>query len=528
MNNEKMKNHLKNADMDKLAAVLEIKKAYNDGKYNLEEARKLLKEKVTTLTPEEIALAEQELTEEEDDECRKEDIQKMLELFDGILVVGRPKLDESHPILRYFEENDEMRKLLRAVEDLVQYPVIKNQWFELYDKLREFRIHLSRKQNQLYPVLEKKGFTRPTTTMWTLDDFIRDEISEFRALLEEGKEDEFIERQTTLVYDVKDLMSKEETILYPTSLKLINQEEFEDMKSGDLEIGFAFGVGGSKEEVKEAGSKDVSGKAVNEGFISELADLLGKYGFASGNDEELDVTTGKLTLNQINMIFQNLPLDISFVDENEIVKFYSDTDHRIFPRSKNVIGRDVKNCHPRKSVHIVEEIVEKFRNGEQDHADFWINKPGLFIYIYYAAVRDAGGNFKGVLEVMQDCTRIRNLQGSRTLLTWDGGLKGDATGSNEAEQVADIEKADEKTDKTSETASCEGKIEVTPDTKLTDLLVFCPQLKEELPKINSKFKMLNSPLGRVMIPKATVRIMSERSEMGLDELIKAIKEVLEK
>ncbi|ETT09537.1 hypothetical protein HMPREF1497_2297, partial [Fusobacterium sp. CM21] len=122
MNNEKMKNHLKNADMDKLAAVLEIKKAYNDGKYNLEEARKLLKEKVTTLTPEEIALAEQELTEEEDDECRKEDIQKMMELFDGILVTGRPKLDESHPILRYFEENDEMRKLLRSVEDLVQYP----------------------------------------------------------------------------------------------------------------------------------------------------------------------------------------------------------------------------------------------------------------------------------------------------------------------------------------------------------------------------------------------------------------------
>ena len=129
---------------------------------------------------------------------------------------------------------------------------------------------------------------------------------------------------------------------------------------------------------------------------------------------------------------------------------------------------------------------------------------------------------------MQDCTRIRNLQGSRTLLSWDGGLKGDATGSDEEAQVANVEKADEKTDKTSETVSGEGKIEVTPDTKLTDLLAFCPQLKEELPKINSKFKMLNSPLGRVMIPRATVRMMSERSEMELDELIKAIKEVLEK
>lgn len=128
--------------------------------------------------------------------------------------------------------------------------------------------------------------------------------------------------------------------------------------------------------------------------------------------------TGKLTLSQVNLMLQNLPLDISFVDEHEIVKFYSDTDHRIFPRSKNVIGRDVKNCHPRASVHIVQEIVEKFRSGEEDEVDFWINKPGAFIYIYYKAVRDEDGTFRGVLEMMQDCTRIRSLEDSRTLLTW--------------------------------------------------------------------------------------------------------------
>ncbi|MGP1611562.1 MAG: DUF438 domain-containing protein [Catonella sp.] len=523
-----MKDYLKDADMDKLATVLEIKQAYKDGKYTLEEARALLKEKVKTLTPAEVALAEQELTKEEEDECRKEDIQKMLELFEGIMEVTRPKLKEDHPILRYFEENDEMRKHLLAVEDLVQYPIIKNQWFELYDKLREFRIHLSRKQNQLYPVLEKKGFTRPTTTMWTLDDFIRDEISELRALLEADKEEDFIKEQTTLVEDIRDLMTKEETVLYPTSLKLISDEEFEDMKSGDIEIGFAFGVGKGVDK-EDSVNKSGSDKPVNEGFMGELASLLGKYGFAS-NSEELDVSTGKLTLNQINMIFKNLPLDISFVDENEIVKFYSDTDHRIFPRSRNVIGRDVKNCHPRKSVHIVEEIVDKFRKGEEDHVDFWINKPGVFIYIYYAAVRDEVGNFKGVLEIMQDCSRIRNLQGSRTLLNWDEGLKGDVVGEDSGQ--------DEKTDNTNvskiekevtdEVINNDGRIEVTPDTKLTALLAACPHLKEELPKINSKFKMLNSPLGRVMIPKATVRIMSERSEMDLDELIKAIKEVVEK
>ena len=99
--------------------------------------------------------------------------------------------------------------------------------------------------------------------------------------------------------------------------------------------------------------------------------------------------------------------DLSYVDENELVKFYSDTPHRIFPRSANVIGREVKNCHPAKSVHVVEEIVEKFRSGEQSQAEFWINKPGLFIYVIYTAVRDENGKFRGVLEMMQDCTHIR-------------------------------------------------------------------------------------------------------------------------
>ena len=130
------------------------------------------------------------------------------------------------------------------------------------------------------------------------------------------------------------------------------------------------------------------------------------------------MTNGKLTLEQINLIFQHMPVDFSYVDENEIVKFYNDSAHRVFPRSSNVIGRDVKNCHPRKSVHIVEEIISKFRSGEQDQAEFWINKPDVFIYILYTAVRDRDGRFRGVLEMMQDCTHIRSLTGSQTLLTW--------------------------------------------------------------------------------------------------------------
>ena len=115
-------------------------------------------------------MAEQELEEFEEGQCQKEDIQSMLALFDGLIDRSRPELPADHPIARYYAENDELEKICLSIEDLVQYPPIKNQWLSIYDRLKEYKKHLSRKQNQLYSMLEKKGFDRPTTTMWTLDD----------------------------------------------------------------------------------------------------------------------------------------------------------------------------------------------------------------------------------------------------------------------------------------------------------------------------------------------------------------------
>lgn len=413
---EDMKKHLGQVDVAKVKLMVRVEEDYENGKLSFDEARSLLEERVGSCTPAEIALAEQMFTEEDPDQCRKEDIQGKLALFEGILQTGMEGLPADHPLSRYVQENEACKKITLEIEDLVQYPLIKNQWIELYDRLMQVKRHLSRKQMQLYPVLEQKGFTRPTTTMWTLDDYVRDEIRDAHALLDADDDDAFIERQQTIVTDLRDLMAKEESILFPTSLKMITPEEFEAMKSGDAEIGYAWldldvDHRALEREQKAASSPDAT-------FVDELAALLGKHGIAAGPDAELDMKTGKLTLSQVNLMLQNLPLDISFVDEHEIVKFYSDTDHRIFPRSKNVIGRDVKNCHPRASVHIVQEIVEKFRAGEEDEVDFWINKPGAFIYIYYKAVRDEDGTFRGVLEMMQDCTRIRSLEDSRTLLTW--------------------------------------------------------------------------------------------------------------
>ena len=551
-----MRNNLPEIDMEKLQIVLDTKERYLDGKLTLDEARAILRERVKTLRPYEIALAEQELKTFDEDECRKEDIQQMMELFQDVLDRSRPDLPEDHPIMCYLRENDEMRRLLKQVEELAQYPVIKNQWLELYDELHKFRLHLSRKQNQLYSILERKGFDRPTTTMWLLDDFIRDEIRDARRLLEEDKDDEFIAMQPTVVADVLDLMQKEETVLYPTSLAMIRPAEFEEMKSGDREIGFAW-IRVGKEAPKADTTKEAVPATAAAGFANELASLLGKYGFGGGSTPGalLEVATGQMTLEQINLIYKHMPVDFSYVDENEIVRFYTDTDHRVFPRSKNVIGRDVKNCHPRTSVHLVEEIVEKFRRGEQNEVDFWINKPGLFIYIYYVAVRDEEGRFRGVLEMMQDCTRIRSLEGSRTLLSWDKSNKaaskhGDdkpaeaaptapaPTVEEESEYVscscmkgnshapAAPEVAAAATEEKTESCGCSGHsadVEITASTRLKDLLEHHPWLKGALAEIKPASKMLSSPLARIMIPKATVGMMSERSGMDLQSLIDAIK-----
>ena len=207
---------------------------------SLEEARKLFAEKVGKIRPYHIALIEQTMTEEDDHECIRVNMTKTLQLLDGFMDYSRPDLPDDHPITHYYRENDEMRKLLLSAEDLIQYPVIKNQWLELYDKISQYPLHYKRKQNQLYPVLEQKGFTRPTTVMWTFDDLVRDIIRESAALLAEDKEEEFIAKQRELIDYARDLMHKEEVILYPTSMALINEHEFEEMKEGDQEIGFAF------------------------------------------------------------------------------------------------------------------------------------------------------------------------------------------------------------------------------------------------------------------------------------------------
>ena len=512
--------------------IVSIKEDYLDGKLSLEEGNRILKEKLGTCTPDEFAYAEQSLKGVYKDEEILEKMDDLLDLFDGVLVRAENEYPENHPLWAYLEEINAVEKVaLEADELLKQEKFIKNPWLGVFDSLAEWRTHLSRKQNQLYPMLEDHGFDRPTRIMWTFDDAVRDAISASYALLREDKYEEFLASVPETLAKLRDLNSKELEVLLPTSYKLLSDEEFVRMSKNDHEIGYAIinapglyvvpGINDSAAQLN--GNNSAQGGAVSNEFLNDLAGLLSKYvgpvgGASAGKDAVLDVATGKLTLEQINLLFRHLPIDLSYVDENELVKFYSDTAHRIFPRSANVIGREVKNCHPAKSVHIVEEIVEKFRSGEQSQAEFWINKPGLFIYVIYTAVRDENGKFRGVLEMMQDCTHIRELEGSRTLLTWD---KTDFVGDGGKEKSL-AQEAAEEVEEEPLTTDANGRFHIDAKTTLSNLIKQCPDIVDHLISLNPKFEKLKTPMVKVMAKVATIKMIAERGDFEVDDLISKI------
>ena len=512
--------------------IVSIKEDYLDGKLSLEEGNRILKEKLGTCTPDEFAYAEQSLKGVYKDEEILDKMDDLLNLFDGVLVRAENEYPENHPLWAYLEEINAVEKVaLEADELLKQDKFIKNPWLGVFDSLAEWRIHLSRKQNQLYPMLENHGFDRPTRIMWTFDDGVRDAISASYALLREDKYEEFLASVPETLAKLRDLNSKELEVLLPTSFKLLSDEEFVRMSKNDHEIGYAIinapglyvvpGINDSAASLN--GNAASQNSAVSNEFLNDLAGLLSKYvgpvgGTAVSKDAVLDVATGKLTLEQINLLFRHLPVDLSYVDENELVKFYSDTPHRIFPRSANVIGREVKNCHPAKSVHVVEEIVEKFRSGEQNQAEFWINKPGLFIYVIYTAVRDENGKFRGVLEMMQDCTHIRELEGSRTLLTWD---KTDFVGNtdNNSNDKSLAQEAAEEVDEEPLTTDADGRFHIDAKTTLSNLIKQSPEVVDYLISLNPKFEKLKTPMVKVMAKVATIKMIAERGDFDVDDLI---------
>ncbi len=309
-------------------------------------------------------------------------------------------LPEGHPVLAYVEENKKILDwadlLNRLLRNTAKVPIafVEGKVRELLDSLMLIDIHYARKENSLFPFMEKHGMSGPPQVMWGIHDEVRKGLKEARRALDEGRVNDFQELATKTVKDIIEMVFKEHSILFPMALADFFEDEWKEVKRSDDEIGY-MNANQPREKIAEERQK-----AVASGDVIQFA-------------------TGILTPEQIEMIFSNLPVDVSYVDENDVLKFYNNTSHRIFPRAPSLIGRKVQNCHPPKSVHVVEKILEAFKSGEKDVAEFWLQTKGKFIHIRYFAVRDHEGRYRGVLEMMQDVTDIRALEGERRLLQWD-------------------------------------------------------------------------------------------------------------
>lgn len=466
-------------DSKRMEKIVNIKVDYLLGKIDLETGRHQLSG-LKPVTSQEFALAEQYLKDYGiSDDTLAERIEEIMTLFDGFLEHDELDLEEGHPVHTYRLEVSAIRKLLVAIKSQMTKKFIKNQWLELYDQLDEINVHFARKQNQIYPALESKGFDKPSKVMWTLENDIKTQIKTGRQMMEED-EKAFMAMQHEVIEMIEDMMVKEEEILYPTVVSMLTREEFVKMRQGDDEIGYCL-----IDTPKPFGG--------NSSLEQDLANVLKKHGILTGpSGDVLDVSQGQLTLEQINLIFKHLTVDLSFVDEDELVKFYSDTKHRVFPRSPGVIGRKVQNCHPRESVHMVEEIIRAFKAGEQDEAEFWLEINGKFIYIVYTAVRDTEGQYRGILEMMQDVTKIRGLEGDQRLLSWT-------------------------------------RSDINGDTKVGELIKSYPYLKEVFISLSPKFKKLNNPvLFKTMASAVTLDMICQRGQLKLKDVINTLDDAIKK
>jgi DUF438 domain-containing protein len=264
------------------------------------------------------------------------------------------------------------------------------------ERLREYERHYVRKENQLFPFLETHGLEGPTKVMWALDDDIRAAIKELRQAVTHDDALTACYFALEAATMVDDMVNKEEKVLFPMALDVLSEEEWRMIRAGEEEIGYTL-----LSEVPTWGAGQEPAEPARTGQAEGLIPLH----------------TGTLSREQLDLMLRALPVDLTFVDENDQVQFYSE-GKRVFPRSPGVIGRRVQNCHPPASVHIVQEIIEAFRTGERDVAEFWIETDGRLVHIRYFALRDEDGSYRGVVEMTQDVSGIRSLHGQRRLLDW--------------------------------------------------------------------------------------------------------------
>ncbi|MBU1659797.1 PAS domain-containing protein [bacterium] len=315
-------------------------------------------------------------------------------------------LPEGHPVKVYLDENQLIRELISKI-NRINIEEEKEAFTELFEKLCLVEKHFARKENQLFPYLEKYGWTSPSQNMWAFHDQIRDEIKAARGAIKSNNILSISQNLQQVFRSLEHILQVEEQRLLPRAFNMLSKDDWEEMRAGDEEIGWMF------DEAPPAFP------ALSEqNYIHPSQDTKRRQlPFSLENRIKLD--EGFMLPEQINWLLKFMPVDITYVDENDIVIFYNRGDNRVFPRSAGIIGREVKFCHPPKSVDQVLMILREFKAGRRDEAEFWITFKGKFIHIRYFAIRDDAGTYKGVIEVSQDVTHIRGLEGQQRLLDWE-------------------------------------------------------------------------------------------------------------
>ena len=395
----------------KLAKVKDLIKKLHEKIISMEEAKQIFNDLTKGMQPHEIAIIEEQLVKEG---MPLEEVHSLcdvhLELFKQTLEEEQATVPEGHPIQILMAEHTkviefafELRKLMKDLpKDTEHIPEnIKVKLDNIVKHFKEAEKHYLREENVLFPMLEKRGIVQPPQIMWMEHDTIRDLKKKLYQRIDDLKTKlsrELLSELKTLTHQFAEFLSnhfyKENRVLFPTALKVIKEHEWKSLREQFDEIGYCCFT-----PLKEFTPQEVpEGKA------------------KGGTSDTIKFSSGELSHKELEAMLDALPVDITFVDKNDVVRYFNQAEDRIFVRSKAIIGRTVQNCHPKKSVHIVNKIVEDLKSGRRDVADFWINLQGKLVYIRYFAVRSPDGEYLGTLEVSQDITKIKQLEGEKRLL----------------------------------------------------------------------------------------------------------------
>ena len=379
-----------------------------------EQVKGEFKKLLETTSSEEIAKIEQELVKEG---MPREELQRLcdvhLAVFSDQLGKQQLNIPPAHPISILIEEHkiltqraERLQTLVSMVEeacDVVYVGDVLKEIQQISKQFQEAEKHYLREENVLFPVLEKHGITEPPAIMWMEHNRIREKKKQLVDLAEKWNTMPFFDFKKKLVDAAKPLCSllpnhyfKENNILFPAALQTVKEGEWQGIREEFDEIGYCCYT--PPQAAKAAQARATQKKEDAEGL--------------------LQFETGTLSREEAEAILDSLPVDISFIDKDDSVRYFNKAEKRIFVRTKAVIGRKVQLCHPEKSVHVVSNIIEAFRKGRKDVAEFWITLNSRLVHIRYFAVRNKNGKYLGTLEVTQDITEIKKLEGQKRLLDW--------------------------------------------------------------------------------------------------------------